>query len=135
MTSARDELQQALGAIYTLERELSGGGMAHVFVAEETALGRKVVVKALAPDVAQELSAERFAREIRLSARLQHPNIVPVLTAGVADGVPYYTMPYVEGQSLRVRLARLAPGEVVALAEAIGMLRDIARALAYAHGG
>jgi serine/threonine-protein kinase len=115
MDDLRERLQAALGGAYLLERELGGGGMARVFVAEETALGRRVVVKVLASDVAQELSAERFAREVRLSARLQHPNVVPVLTAGVAGGaaggLPFYTMPYVEGESLRVRLARLAPGE------------------------
>ena len=125
----RERLQQALGGAYALERELGGGGMARVFVAEETALGRRVVVKVLAPEFAQELSAERFAREIRLSARLQHPNIVPVLAAGAAGRVPYYTMPYVDGESLRARLERGRP----ALAEAVPLLRDVARALAYAH--
>ena len=131
----RERLQAALGEHYTLERELGGGGMARVFLAKENALGRQVVVKVLASDVAHELSAERFAREIRVSARLQHPNIIPVLTAGVtaAGGVPYYTMPYVDGESLRVALARLAPGEVIPFAEAVSVLRDVARALAYAH--
>jgi serine/threonine-protein kinase len=83
----------------------------------------------LAPDLAQELSAERFEREIRLSARLQHPNVVPILSAGVAGGVPYYTMPYVDGESLRARLAR---GRIP-IADAISLLRDVARALAHAH--
>ena len=129
----RGRLQETLGDTYTLERELGGGGMARVFLAEEAALGRRVVVKVLAPDLAQELSAERFAREIQISARLQHPNIVPVLAAGAAGGVPYYTMPYVDGESLRARLARLAPGEAVPLHEAVIVLRDVARALAYAH--
>ena len=78
---------------FTLVRELGGGGMARVFLAEETALGRQVVVKVLAPELTRELSAERFAREIRVSARLQHPNIVPVLSAGAAGEMPYYTMP------------------------------------------
>ncbi|MDQ6807463.1 MAG: protein kinase [Actinomycetota bacterium] len=130
MADLREHLQTILGDAYTLERELGGGGMARVFLAEETALGRRVVLKVLAPDVAQELSAERFAREIRVSARLQHPNVVPVLTAGTAGGVPYYIMPYVEGETLR---ARLSIGAAVPLAEAIGILRDIARALAHAH--
>ena len=132
-TSLREQLQVALGGMYTLERELGGGGMARVFLAEDTALGRRVVVKVLSPDLAQELSAERFAREIRVSARLQHPNIVPVLSAGAAGGMPYYTMPYVEGESLRVRLARLAPGEAIPVSEAVSVLRDVARALAHAH--
>lgn len=129
----RAHLEAALAGAYSLGRELGGGGMARVFVAEETALGRRIVLKVLAPDLAQELSAERFAREIRISARLQHPTILPVLTAGTADGVPYYTMPYVAGESLRARLARTPPGELIPLPEALGILREVARALAHAH--
>jgi serine/threonine-protein kinase len=129
----RERLQATLGTAYTIERELGGAGMSRVFVAEETALSRRVVVKVLAVDLAHDLSSERFAREIRLSARLQHPNIVPVLAAGLADGVPYYTMPYVEGESLRSRLATLGPGESLPLDEAVNILRDVARALAHAH--
>ena len=102
----RTHVQSGLGNAYTLERELSGGGMARVFLANETALGRRVVVKVLAPELAEGLSAERFAREVRLAARLQHPNILPVFTAGAAGGAQYYTMPFVEGESLRVRLDR-----------------------------
>ncbi|HEX6054104.1 MAG TPA: protein kinase [Gemmatimonadaceae bacterium] len=130
----RDQLQTALGSAYTLERELGGGGMARVFLAEETALGRPVVIKVLPPEVAHEMSAERFAREIRVSARLQHPNIVPVLTAGAAGSVPYYTMPYIDGESLRARLARLGAPSRLPLSEAMRILRDVARALAHAHG-
>jgi tetratricopeptide (TPR) repeat protein/tRNA A-37 threonylcarbamoyl transferase component Bud32 len=125
----RDQLQKTLGAAYTLERELTGGGMSRVFVAEETRLKRKVVVKLLSPELAQGISIERFEREIQTAAALQQANIVPVLSAGDMGGLPYYTMPFVEGESLRARLARgpLAIGEV------ISVLRDIARALAYAH--
>src|ERR671933_575081 len=104
--------------------------MARVFVATEPALGRKVVVKVLPPELAEGLSAGRFAREIRLAGGLQQANIVPVLTAGDVEGLPYYTMPYVEGESLRARLAR---GPLPA-AESLGILRDVARALDYAHG-
>jgi serine/threonine-protein kinase len=126
----RDRLQSSLGAAYTLGRELGGGGMSRVFVARDEALGRAVVVKVLPPELAQGLSAERFSREIRLAATLQQANIVPVHLAGAtADGLPYYTMPYVEGESLRHRLAR-GPVDV---AEAVSILRDVARALAYAH--
>src|SRR6476620_4930353 len=100
----QDRLQTTLGNAYTVERELGGGGMSRVFLAQETALGRNVVVKVLSSDVVAGLSAERFAREVRLAASLQHPNIVPVLTTGVADGIPYYTMPYVRGESLRSRM-------------------------------
>jgi TolB-like protein/tRNA A-37 threonylcarbamoyl transferase component Bud32/Tfp pilus assembly protein PilF len=125
-----DRLQSSLGSAYTLKRELGGGGMARVFVAEDEALARRVVVKVLAPELAEGLSVERFTREIRLAAALQEPHIVPVLTAGVtADGLPYYTMPYVRGESLR---ARLASGSLP-LREAVAILRDVAKALAYAH--
>jgi eukaryotic-like serine/threonine-protein kinase len=126
-----DQLRVTLGAAYVIERELGGGGMSRVFVAEETALGRKVVVKVIAPELMEGVSAERFAREVRLAARLQQANIVPVLAAGSASGLPYYTMPFVGGQSLRARLAR---GERVSIADALHILRDVALALAYAHG-
>jgi serine/threonine-protein kinase len=127
--SLRDQLQSALGTTYTLERELGGGGMSRVFVAQDTALGRKVVIKVLEPDLAAGVSTERFAREIRLAAQLQHPNIVPLHAAGEAAGLPYYTMPFVEGLSLRKRLAE----KPLSVPESIRILRDVARALAYAH--
>jgi serine/threonine-protein kinase len=127
----RDRLQSTLGSAYSVDRELGGGGMSRVFLAREIALGRNVVVKVLSGDVAAGLSAERFAREVRLAASLQHPNIVPVLTTGVADGIPYYTMPYVRGESLR---ARIEQTPVLPTREAISLLRDVARALQYAHG-
>ena len=126
----RDQLQGTLGAAYSLERELGGGGMSRVFVATETALGRSVVVKVLPPDLAGGVNIDRFRREVRFAARLQHPHIVPLLAAGEMDGVPYYTMPFVEGQSLRDRLRGAG---ALPLAEALGILRDVARALAYAH--
>jgi tetratricopeptide (TPR) repeat protein len=126
----RARLQTSLGSAYTLERELGGGGMSRVFVARDEALGRDVVVKVLAPELAAELNAERFAREIRLAAALQQANIVPVLSAGAtSEGLPYYTMPFVEGRSLRQRLER-GP---LPIAEVLSVLRDVARALAYAH--
>ena len=105
--------------------------MSRVFVAHDLSLGREVVVKVLPPELAEGLSAERFTREVKLAARLQHANIVPVLTAGDAGGLPYYTMPYVRGQSLRERLSREGP---LPVSEAVGILRDVTRALAYAHG-
>src|SRR6185436_12892505 len=100
----RQQLQSTLGTSYTLERELGGGGMSRVFVATETALGRKVVVKVLPPELTQGVSVERFKREIQLAAQLQHPHIVPVHASGETDGLPYYTMPLVDGTSLRARL-------------------------------
>src|SRR5688572_31909933 len=103
-----DDLRQALAPAYSIERELGGGGMSRVFVGEEVAFGRKVAVKVLAPELAAGVSAERFQREIKLAGQLQHPNIVPVLTTGIAAGLPYYTMPFVDGLSLRSRLDRNA---------------------------
>jgi serine/threonine-protein kinase len=123
-------LTAALADRYRIERELGGGGMSRVFLARETALGRTVVVKVIAPELREGLSAERFAREVLVAARLQQANIVPLLSAGDADGLAYYTMPYVDGQSLRARVER-GP---VPLGEALDILRDVARALAYAHG-
>ncbi len=125
----RDQLQATLSGSYTLERELGGGGMSRVFVAEELRLKRKVVVKVLSPELAQGISVDRFEREIQTVAALQQANIVPVLTAGDTDGLPFYTMPFVEGESLRARLAR-GP---LAVTEVIGILRDVSKALAYAH--
>src|SRR5437870_21671 len=104
--------------------------MSRVFVAEETALDRKVVIKVLPPETAAQVSLERFKREILLAAKLQHPHIVPLLTAGESNGLPYFTMPFVDGESLRVRLAR--HGELP-VNHAIRILREIASALAYAH--
>ena len=104
--------------------------MSRVFVAREHALGREVVVKVLSPELSASLSAERFTREIKLAAALQEPHIVPVLAAGMtSEGLPYYTMPFVRGDSLR---ARLVAGPV-RLVEALGILRNIAQALAHAH--
>jgi eukaryotic-like serine/threonine-protein kinase len=125
----RDQLQATLSGSYTLERELGGGGMSRVFVAEERALGRRVVIKTLLPELAAGVSVERFKREIRLAARLQHPHIVPLLAAGDSEGLLWYTMPLVEGESLRERLAR----SPLPLDEALGVLRDVALALEYAH--
>jgi tetratricopeptide (TPR) repeat protein len=125
----REQLQATLGAAYTLERELTGGGMSRVFVAEEHRLKRKVVVKVLSPELAQGLSVERFEREIQTAAALQQANIVPVLSAGDTNGLPFYMMPFVEGESLRSRLAR-GP---LSVTEVISVLRDVSKALTYAH--
>ena len=126
----RAQLQEALGTAYTIDRELGGGGMSRVFVARDTSLGRDVVVKVLPPDLAGELSAERFRREIHLAARLQHPHIVPVHSAGSAGNILFYTMPFIEGESLRGRLQR--SGEL-RVQDAVRLGRELADALAYAH--
>src|SRR5947199_8634472 len=121
MSELRDQLQRTLGDSYTLERELGGGGMSRVFVAEELSLGRKVVVKVLPPDLAATVNVERFRREIQLAAQLQHPLIVPVLSAGISDGLPYYTMPLVQGESLRQRISK--SGELP-INEVVRIMRD-----------
>jgi tetratricopeptide (TPR) repeat protein/tRNA A-37 threonylcarbamoyl transferase component Bud32 len=125
----RDQVQSSLGTAYSIERELGGGGMSRTYVAMEQALSRRVVVKVLSPDLAAGVSIDRFRREIMLAAKLQHPHVVPVLSSGDADGLPWFTMPYVEGESLRARLARGPMG----LGEITGILRDVARALEFAH--
>jgi len=125
----RDQLEAVLGGTYSIERELGGGGMSRVFAATETALGRQVVIKVVPLELSASVNLDRFKREILLAANLQHPHIVPVLTAGEIDGAPYYTMPFVAGESLRARLERGA----LPISEAIGILRDVAKALAYAH--
>jgi eukaryotic-like serine/threonine-protein kinase len=104
--------------------------MSRVFIAEEISLGRKVVVKVLLPDLAASVNIERFRREIQLAAKLQHPHIVPVLAAGITEGLPYYTMPFIEGESLRARLER--SGELP-VQETTRILRDVLSALSYAH--
>jgi hypothetical protein len=125
-----EELRERLGGAYRIDRELGGGGMSRVFVAEEIALGRTVVLKVLPPELRPVLSVARFEREVRVAARLQHPHIVPLLAAGHVGDVLYYTMPLVEGESLRTRLDRQYELPVT---EATRLLRDVADALAHAH--
>jgi serine/threonine-protein kinase len=125
-----DRLQAALASSYRIERELGGGGMSRVFVATEIALDRKVVIKVLPPEMAAGVNVERFRREIQLAASLQHPHIVPLHAAGQAGDLFYYTMPLVEGETLRARIARESEMPV---ADAVRFLRDVADALAHAH--
>ena len=132
MPLLRDELQNSVGSEYTIERELGGGGMSRVFLALENRLGRRVVLKVLAPDLSAGLNAERFDREIQLAARLQEPHIIPIISTGLAAGLPYYTMPFVAGESLRARITATAPASLE-VGDSIAILRDIATALEYAH--
>jgi hypothetical protein len=129
-SSVQDQLQRALGNGYLIERELGGGGMSRVFVALERVLDRRVVVKVLLPELAAGVNVERFRREIQLAAQLQHPHIVPLLSAGEFEGLPYFIMPFVTGESLRTRVTR--EGEFPIL-ETTRILRDVVSALAYAH--
>lgn len=123
-------LQSIIGPGISIERELGGGGMSRVFLARDTALDRRIVVKVLPPDLAGAVSIDRFKREIQVAARLQHPHIVPVLTAASAGDILYYTMPFVDGESLGTRIARTG---ALPTSDCIAILRDAVRALAYAH--
>ena len=124
------QLQSSLGGRFRFERELGGGGMSRVYLAEEVGLARKVVVKVLAPELSAGVNADRFRRETQLAASLQHPHIVPLLTAGTAGDLLYFTMPFVEGESLRARVKREG---ALPLRDASRILHDVADALAYAH--
>lgn len=130
MSDVRETLQQALGDGYRIDREIGGGGMSRVFVATDTMLAREIVVKVLPPELTAGVNTERFRREIQLVARLQHAYIVPLLLADTAEGLPYYTMPFVQGESLRARLEREGS---IPYAEALRIMHDIAEALDYAH--
>ena len=130
MSSISERLLSALGGSYTIERELTGGGMALVFMGQDHDLDRKVVIKILPPELAASVSAERFRREILTVARLQHPHIVPILKAGEVDGLPYFVMPYVDGESIDIKLRRTGKFGV---RETLGIMKDAARALAFAH--
>jgi serine/threonine-protein kinase len=130
----REQLQRHLGSTFRVDKELGGGGSARVFLANEVALERPVVLKVLAPDVSRGVDAERFRREILFAAKLQHPHLVPLLNAGtvVLDNggeLRWFTMPFVEGQTLREFLQRGA----LADANVPRILRELASALAYAH--
>lgn len=130
MSSISERLLSALGGSYTIERELTGGGMALVYVGEDHDLDRKVVIKILPPELAATVSAERFRREVLTVAKLQHPHIVPIIKAGEVDGLPYFVMPYVDGESIDVRLRRVG---TMGVRETVGIMKDVARALAFAH--
>jgi len=123
-------LREAIGPDYSLESELGGAGMSRVFVATERALGRRVVVKVLPPELSAGVNIERFRREIQLAAQLQHPHVVPLLTAGERDELLWFTMPFIEGESLRTTLERRTR---LPTREVMRILHDVVDALAYAH--
>src|SRR3989441_1262401 len=130
MSDLQARLQAALGDVYQVERELGGGGMSRVFLATEASLHRAVVIKLLPPEFASEVSEARFKQEIELAAHLQHPNILPLLTAGAKGDLLFYVMPFVSGESLRHRLTREGK---LPVADAVRILHEMADALAYAH--
>lgn len=126
------ELLAAFEPAYVLERELTGGGMSRVYLATERALNRQVVIKVLPPELAAGVNRERFRREIQLAAQLQHPHIVPLYAAGEHGDLLYYTMPFIEGESLRHALHDTAPVRFTPR-EVARILHDVIDALAYAH--
>ena len=130
MDDLRNRLETALGGAYAVERELTGGAASRLFLAVETTLHRQVVVKVLAADAASAVGAARFKQEMELTAQLQHPHILEVLTAGARDDLLYYVMPYVAGESLRRRLERQG---ALPVADAVLVLHEVADALAFAH--
>src|SRR5215211_817979 len=130
MPSAFERVSGALSSTYRIERELGSGGMATVYLAEDLRHHRPVAVKVLRPELAATLGPERFLQEIETAARLQHPHILPVHDSGEAGGFLYYVMPYVEGESLRTRVAR--HGELP-IHDAVKILLEVTDALAYAH--
>jgi len=126
-----DAIRRALGERYDLEREIGRGGMATVYLATDKKHGRKVAVKVMQPEIAAGIGPQRFLQEIEIAARLSHPNILPLFDSGNADGVFFYVMPFIEGESLRAKLAR---EKRLPIEEALRVTREIAAALAYAHG-
>jgi hypothetical protein len=128
---ATSPLADALRDRYVIERELGRGGMAVVYLARDLRHDRRVALKVLPPELASAVSLERFLREIRVAAGLAHPHILPVLDSGKIDGVPYYTMPFVEGESLRAKLDR---EKQLPLDDALQIASEVADALSYAHG-
>jgi len=125
-----DTVRDALADRYTIERELGAGGMATVYLAEDVKHHRKVAIKVLRPDLAQAVGSVRFLREVEIAARLTHPHVLALYDSGAAGGALYYVMPYVEGESLRARLAREG---ALPINETCRIIRDVADALAYAH--
>ena len=130
MTEPATRLQGALAEHYRVERELGQGGMATVYLAQDLKHDRKVAVKVLRPELAAVIGAERFLREIKTVATLQHPHILGLIDSGVVDGTAYYVMPFVEGESLRDRLAR---EKHLPIADAVRIATEVAAALDYAH--
>ena len=130
MTAPFDRLTSALGDRYALERQVGEGGMATVYLAQDLKHERKVAIKVLRPELSVSLGADRFLREIRVAANLQHPNILALYDSGECDGLLYYVMPFVEGESLRDRLSR---EQQLPLLDSLQITREAAEALAHAH--
>jgi eukaryotic-like serine/threonine-protein kinase len=130
MTDPIDRLRAAIADRYRIERELGSGGMATVYLAEDVKHHRRVAIKVLHPDLSAVLGSERFLKEITLTAGLQHPHILPLFDSGSADGLLFYVMPYIQGESLRSRLQR---EQQLPIATAVQIAAEVADALGYAH--
>jgi eukaryotic-like serine/threonine-protein kinase len=130
MSSAMARLAAALADRYRIERELGAGGMATVYLAEDVRHGRRVALKVLKPELAAVVGAERFLAEIRTTASLQHPHILPLHDSGEADSFLFYVMPYIEGETLGDRLER---EQQLPVEEALAIAGKVAAALQYAH--
>lgn len=130
MADLLDQLQHALRGRYTIERELGRGGMATVYLAHDVRHGRRVAIKVLHPELAAVIGADRFLVEITTTANLQHPHILGLIDSGEVGGIPYYVMPFVDGESLRDRLTR---EKQLPIDDALRLAREIADALAHAH--
>ncbi len=130
MTDTVGRLQTTFAGRYVLDRKIGEGGMASVYLAQDIKHDRSVAIKVMRPELAASIGPERFLREIRVAALLQHPNILALYDSGEADGVLYYVMPFVEGESLRERLKR--EGQL-GVADALRITREVAEALSYAH--
>ena len=126
----RAKLAEALKARYTLDRVIGQGGMSIVFLAHDMFLDRQVAIKVLSPEVSSQVGADRFLREVRITANLQHPNILPLLDSGTLEGIVFSVMPFVEGESLRDRLITIGR---LPVDEALLYARETAEALDYAH--
>src|SRR5512134_1509482 len=130
MTEIMDRLTGALADRYRIEREVGAGGMATVYLAQDLRHDRRVALKLLRPELSAVIGAERFLAEIKLTANLQHPHILPLFDSGEADGCLYYVMPLIEGESLRERLTR---EKQLPVPEAVRIATEVASALDYAH--
>jgi eukaryotic-like serine/threonine-protein kinase len=130
MTTFEQRLKDTLADTYDIERELGGGGMSRVFVAIDRSLGRKVVIKLLSPELIADVNRGRFRREIQVAAQLQHPHIVPLLSAGEHEDLVWYTMPFIAGESLRSAVEKKGP---MAVTDVVRVLYHVGEALDYAH--
>ncbi|KPJ97243.1 MAG: hypothetical protein AMS20_17270, partial [Gemmatimonas sp. SG8_28] len=130
MIDTVEGLQEAVKDKFTIEREIGRGGMALVFLARDTRHDRPIALKVLRPELSASIGADRFLREIQIEASLQHPHILPLYDSGRTNGTLYYTMPYVDGETLRQRLER---EKQLPLDDVVRITEDVSDAVSYAH--